>query len=67
MITKLIPMTETNPSSFGMPVYGRTLGSATGVDVCTQATGVVLGAHTGAMGRIKGDFAGTSAWRPPSR
>ncbi len=64
MITKHIAMTEQIPSSLGMPAYGRALGAAAGVDVCTQATAVVLGAPV--TGRIKGDFPGTSAWRPPS-
>ena len=65
MITKHIAMTEQIPSSLGMPAYGRALGSV-GVDVCTQTTAVVLGARVSSMGRIKGDFPGTSAWRPPS-
>ena len=61
--SKHIAMTETNPS-FGMPAYGRALGAVVGADVCLGTTAVVLGAS---MGRIKGDFPGTSAWRPPSR
>jgi hypothetical protein len=65
MINNHIVMTDSIPSSFGMPVYGRALGAAVGVDVCPQTTAVVL-ARTSAMGRIKGDFPGTSAWRPPS-
>jgi hypothetical protein len=67
MISKHFAMTETIPSSFGMPVYGRALGATVGVDVCPQTTAVVLAARTSGMGRIKGDFPGTSAWRPPSR
>ncbi len=59
-------MTETNPS-FGMPAYGRAFGAVVGADVCLATTAVVLGIGTSAMGRIKGDFPGTSAWRPPSR
>ncbi|MEO6512230.1 MAG: hypothetical protein ABIO16_14625 [Nocardioides sp.] len=59
-----IAMTESIPSSFGMPAYGRALGVVVGADVCMPTTAVVLGATTG---RIKGDFPGTSAWRPPSR
>jgi hypothetical protein len=47
-----------------MSAYGRAFGAVVGVDVCVQTTAVVLGATTG---RIKGDFPGTSAWRPPSR
>ncbi len=66
MITKHIAMTEQIPSRLGMPAYGRTLGAAAGVDVCTQTTAVVLGARVSGTGRIKGDFPGTSAWRPPS-
>jgi hypothetical protein len=62
-----IAMTDSNPSRFGMPVYGRALGAAVGVDVCPQTTAVVLAARTSDTGRIKGDFPGTSAWRPPSR
>ena len=67
MINTHIAMTDSTPSSFGMPVYGRALGAAIGVDVCPQTTAVVLAARTSAMSRIKGDFPGTSAWRPPSR
>jgi uncharacterized protein (DUF1501 family) len=67
MMSNHIAMTEMIPSSFGMPAYGRALGAAAGVDVCTQTTAVVLGARVSGMGRIKGDFPGTSAWRPPSR
>ncbi len=64
---KTLAMTQQIPSSFGMPAYGRALGAAAGVVVCPQATStVVLGAHTSGMGRIKGDFPGTTAWRPPS-
>jgi hypothetical protein len=66
VITKHIAMTEQIPTSFGMPAYGRALGAAVGVDVCTPATTVVLGAPVSGMGRIKGVFPGTSAWRPPS-
>ncbi|MBF4766326.1 hypothetical protein ISU10_00935 [Nocardioides agariphilus] len=66
VITKHIAMTEQIPSSVGMPAYGRALGAAAGVDVCTLTTAVVLGARVSGMGRIKGDFPGTSAWRPPS-
>ena len=66
MINNHIPTTEQIPSSFGMPVYGRALGASVGVDVCVQTTSVVLGARAAGMGRTKGDFPGTSAWRPPS-
>ena len=66
MNTMRIAMTETIPSS-GMPAYGRAFGAVVGADVCLGTTAVVLGAGTSAMGRIKGDFPGTSAWRPPSR
>jgi hypothetical protein len=66
MINTHIAMTEQIPSSFVMPAYGRALGASVGVDVCMQTTSVVL-ARTAGMGRIKGDFPGTSAWRPPSR
>ena len=66
MITKHIAMTEQIPLSLGMPAYGRALGAATGVDVCTRMTTVVLGARVSGTGRIKGDFPGTTAWRPPS-
>jgi hypothetical protein len=59
-------VTNSFPSSIGMPVYGRALGAVVGADVCPQTTAVVLAARTSAMGRIKGDFPGTSAWRPPS-
>jgi uncharacterized protein (DUF1501 family) len=67
MMSNHIAMTEQIPSSIGMPAYGRALGAAAGVDVCTQTTAVVLGARVSGMGRIKGDFPGTSAWRPPNR
>jgi hypothetical protein len=67
MMSNHIAMTEQIPSSIGMPAYGRALGAAAGVDVCTQTTTVVLGARISGMGRIKGDFPGTSAWRPPNR
>jgi hypothetical protein len=66
MVNNHIAMTESIPSSFGMPAYGRALGAAAGVDVCTVTTTVVLGARMSGMGRVKGDFPGTSAWRPPS-
>lgn len=66
MMSNHIAMTEQIPSSFGMPAYGRALGAAAGVVVCTETTAVVLGARVSGMGRIKGDFPGTSAWRPPS-
>ena len=66
MINIHIATTDSIPSSFGMPVYGRALGASVGVDVCPQTTAVVLAARTSGMGRIKGDFPGTSAWRPPS-
>ena len=66
MNTMRIAMTETIPS-FGMPAYGRALGAVVGADVCLGTTAVVLGAGSSAMARIKGDFPGTSAWRPPSR
>ena len=66
MNTMHIAMTETIPSS-GMPAYGRAFGAVVGADVCLATTAVVLGSGTSAMGRIKGDFPGTSAWRPPSR
>jgi len=65
MINTNIAMTEQIPSSFGMPAYGRALGAAAGAHVCVQTTTVVLGAPVSGMGRIKGDFPGTSAWRPP--
>jgi hypothetical protein len=64
--TMHIAMTETIPS-FGIPSYGRSFGAVVGADVCLDTTAVVLAARTSAMGRIKGDFPGTSAWRPPSR
>jgi hypothetical protein len=65
MISNKIPTTEMIPSHLGMPVYGRAFGIAAGMaDVCVQTTAVVLGATAG---RTKGDFPGTSAWRPPSR
>jgi hypothetical protein len=67
VISKNLTMTEHIPSSIGMPAYGRALGAAAGVDVCTQTATVVLGARVSGMGRVKGDFPGTSAWRPPSR
>ena len=67
MITKHTALMEQIPSTLGMPAYGRALGAAAGVDVCTQTATVVLGARVSGMGRIKGDFPGTSAWRPPSR
>lgn len=66
MINNHIAMTEQIPSSFVMSAYGRALGAAVGADVCAQTTSVVLGAGFVGMGRIKGDFPGTSAWRPPS-
>ena len=66
MINNHIAMTEINPSRIVMPAYGRALGAAVGVDVCVETTSVVLAARTAGMGRIKGDFPGTSAWRPPS-
>ena len=66
MINTHIATTDSFPSSIGMPVYGRALGAVVGVDVCPQTTAVVLAARTSAMGRIEGDFPGTSAWRPPS-
>jgi len=66
MMSNHIAMTEQIPSSLGMPAYGRALGATVGGDVCVQTTSVVLGAHFAGMGRTKGDFPGTSAWRPPS-
>lgn len=60
-----IAKTDHVASRFGMPVYGRTLGAVTGA-ACGSATTVVLAARVSGMGRIKGDFPGTSAWRPPS-
>jgi hypothetical protein len=67
MISTHTAMTDMIPSRTGMPVYGRAFGAAVGVDVCAQTTAVVLAAaRTSAMGRIKGDFPGNSAWRPPS-
>jgi len=66
VISNKIPMTEMIPSSFGMPAYGRAFSTASGAGACAQTTTVVLGAHVSGMGRIKGDFPGTSAWRPPS-
>jgi hypothetical protein len=65
MINTHIATTDSIPSAFGMPVYGRALGASVGVDVCPQTTAVVLAATSG-MGRIKGDFPGNPAWRPPS-
>ena len=67
VISNNIPMTEMIPSSFGMPAYGRAFSMAFGAGACAQTTTVVLGAHVSGMGRIKGDFPGTSAWRPPNR
>ena len=66
MNTMHIAMTETIPS-FGMPDYGSAFVAVVGAAVCQDTTAVVLAARTSAMGRIKGDFPGTSAWRPPSR
>jgi hypothetical protein len=66
VISNQIPMTESIPSSFGMPAYGRAFSTVAGAVACAQTTTVVLGAHVSGMGRIKGDFPGTSAWRPPS-
>jgi hypothetical protein len=68
VITNKIQTAELIPSSFGMSSYGRAFGTAAGVLACAQTTTVVLGAHASVMGmgRIKGDFPGTSAWRPPS-
>ena len=66
MINTTIAKTDIVSSRVGMPVYGRALGAAVGVDVCPKTTAVVLAARTSGMGRIKGDFPGTSAWRPPS-
>jgi hypothetical protein len=65
MINTNLAMTEQIPSSFGMPAYGRALGATVGGHVCVTTTAVVLGAPV-SMGRIKGDFPGSSAWRPPS-
>jgi len=64
MNTMHIATTENISSRIGMSAYGRAFGAVVGADVCVQTTAVVLGATTG---RIKGDFPGTSAWRPPSR
>jgi hypothetical protein len=64
MNTMQIATMEMIPSRIAMSAYGRALGAVVGADVCMPTTAVVLGATTG---RIKGDFPGTSAWRPPSR
>ena len=59
MINTHIAMTDSIPSSFGMPVYGRALGASVGVDVCPQTTAVVLAAHVRHgphQGRLPGDL-----------
>ena len=67
MINNHIAMTDSIPSSFGMPVYGRALGAVRRRRrVRPDDRGRPCCAVTAAMGRIKGDFPGTSAWRPPS-
>ena len=62
-------MTAQSPS-FGMPAYGQT--SVERVDVSALAGAQVSTCarvrHIGDMGLVtatKGDFPGTSAWRPP--
>ena len=72
MINNNTTMTAQIPSRFGMPAYGHALRRARcspsrpcrrrpGVDVRPQA------AIVGDMGlATKGDFPGTTAWRPPT-
>ncbi len=68
MSSNLITMTTETRSTTGLPVYGR----AFGMSACTRGGAVtaVLGqdipvrAHVASLG--KGDFPGTSVWRPPS-
>jgi hypothetical protein len=67
MISNIRTMTAQSPS-FGVPAYGPTsvervaVSAATGAQVSTCAR-VRLGGM--ALAAIKGDFPGTSAWRPP--
>jgi hypothetical protein len=64
-------MTAQSPSAFAVPAYGQTsvepaaISALTGAQVWTCARV----RHIGDMGLVistKGDFPGTSAWRPPS-
>jgi hypothetical protein len=53
--------TAQNPSRLGMPISGYAFGTAGVCATAAFATGERLVA-----GLVKGDFPGTSAWRPPN-
>ena len=59
MSTIITRTTAQNPSRLGMPISGYAFGTAGAT--AAFATGERLVA-----GFVKGDFPGTSAWRPPN-
>ena len=73
MISTKFQKTAQTPS-FGMSAYGQTSGTRVEFRAIAPAAGVQVSTCArirqtgGAMGlvAVKGDFPGTSAWRPPS-
>jgi len=64
-------MTAQSPSAFAVLAYGQTSVELAGVPALTgaQVSTCARIRHIGDMGLVttaKGDFPGTTAWRPPS-
>jgi len=71
MINTNSAMTALSPSAFGVPAYGQTSVERIAVPALAgaQVSTCARVRHIGDMGLVttaKGDFPGTSAWRPPS-
>jgi hypothetical protein len=63
--TKL-SMTAQAPSRFGMPIYGSAFGMQCATTGAAALATVVRDRHVTGDASVKGDFPGTSAWRPPN-
>ena len=62
MASNKLQMTAQTPSCFGMPIYGSAFGTwGTAAPVTVDRDRHIAGAVS-----RKGDFPGTSAWRPPT-
>jgi hypothetical protein len=66
MKLNLIPMTETNPSSFGMPACGHAFTATFGGFATTSVVRDRQAVTKGDMGLAIAYVPGTSAWSPPT-
>lgn len=63
MVNNKTPKTHT-ASAFGMPIYGRALGTAALASTCATASIAPMG-QVRVEVKTKGAFPGSHAWRPP--